>query len=54
VVTLRPVPVTSTRIGGIEGSTPRRSACAVDRTSMSAVSPELKHPSLVSSPTCMA
>jgi hypothetical protein len=53
VVTVRPVPATSTRIGGIEGSTRERWACAVDRTSMSAVSPELKHPSLASNPTCM-
>ena len=42
------------RIGGIEGSTLQRSASAVERTSMSAVSAELKHPSLASNPTCMA
>jgi hypothetical protein len=54
VATLRPVPMTSTRIGGIEGSTPGRWASAVDRMSMRAVNPELKHPSLASNPTCMA
>jgi hypothetical protein len=54
VVTLRPVPTTSTRIGGIAGSTPGRWPCAVARMSMSAVTPELKQPSLASNTTCMA
>jgi hypothetical protein len=53
VVTLRPVPVTSTRIAGIQGPAQGRFAGAVDRTSMSAVSAELEHPSLASSLACV-
>ena len=42
VVTVRPVSVTSARIGGIEGPAPGRWACAVERMPMSAVSAELE------------